>query len=340
MCVLARLFLIVSALVPLGLSAAHAEIVPGADIKSVPEAKLVNNILRQPENGMELARIKLTIDKMIDPTVSVEAGLKQIDSMTTQIRAMLRGFPSNNEKLQALRAFIYEKGSWNNHQPYGYDFEDPLGSNIRNKLLPQYISSKKGNCVTMPLLFVVLGQRLGLDVTISTAPLHLFVKYTDPETGTAYNLETTSGAMPARDIWIRKGNPMTDEAIANGLYMQKLSRRETAAVMATLLIEYFAHKHEYEKVIAISDVVLAHYPKEIASMLWKGSAYGQLSVKYFERRYPRPNLIPPEERDYFRYLGEQNRFWFAKAEALGWREPDRDNDTKYLQTINRAKTSR
>lgn len=323
----------------LGLSAAHAEVVPGADIKSVREAQRVDTILGQPESKLDLGRVKLTIDKMIDPTINVDAGLRQIDDMAAKVRAMQPGFPSSNDRLQALRAYLYEKGPWNGYQSFNYDFDDPLGKNIRNKLLLNYIASRKGNCVTMPLLFVILGQRLGLDVTISTAPLHLFVKYTDPETGTTYNLEATSGATPARDVWIRQQNPMTDASIANGLYMQRLSRRETAAVIATVVAEYLAPSQEHEKVIALSNVVLAHYAKDVGSMLRKGSAYGRLATRDFVRKYSTPKLIPPEEYGYFKYLEDQNRFWFAKAEALGWREPDRDHEAKYLKTISRAKAA-
>lgn len=46
---------------------ARAEMVPGADMESVREAKRIDALLRQPEKAMDLARVKLTIDKMIDP---------------------------------------------------------------------------------------------------------------------------------------------------------------------------------------------------------------------------------------------------------------------------------
>lgn len=334
---LSQFFAVILLLVILGLSTVRAEMVPGADMESVREAQHIDTLLGQPEKAMDLARVKLTIDKMIDPSIDVEAWVRKIDEMAAQVRTMLRPSPPSAERLQALQRYIYEKGAWNDFQSFGYDFDDPLGSNIHNKLLPNYIKSRKGNCVTMPVLFVILGQRLGLDVTLSTAPLHLFVKYTDPDSGVTYNLETTSGAKPARDVWIRQQNPMTDEAIANGLYMQKLSKRESAAVMATTLSEYFVQEQTHEKVIAISDVILAHYPKEVGSMLRKGSAYGRLASTQFMRKYPRPNLIPLEERGYFEYLGGQNRLWFAKAETLGWREPNQDQQTNYIQTINRAK---
>jgi regulator of sirC expression with transglutaminase-like and TPR domain len=331
---------VLAILIAVDVLAASAEMVHGSDIDGVPEARHINSILKQPESSMDLARIKLTIDKMIDPTINIDAGLKQIEGIVAKIRAMSGGNPSSNEKLQALKKYLHEKGPWNDYRVYSYDLDDPFAKKIRNKLLPIYLASKKGNCVTMPLLFVVLGQRLGMDVTISTAPLHLFVKYTDSQSGTTYNLEATSGANPARDIWLRQQNPMTDEAIANGIYMQKLTRRETVAVMADDLAQFFSQKQEYEKVIAISDVLLTYYPKDVASMLWKGSTYARLIKKDFVSKYPTPNQIPPDERNHLQYLEEQNRYWFAKAEKLGWREPDRAQESRYMQNVDRAKSAR
>ncbi len=336
---LSQSFTVFLLLATLGLSAVRAEMVPGADMESVKEAKRIDALLRQPEKEMDLARVKLTIDKMIDPSIDIDAGVSQIDEMATQVRAMLPPSASSAERLQALQRYIYGKGSWNGFQSFGYDFDDPVGNNIHNKLLPNYIKSRKGNCVTMPVLFVILGQRLGLDVTLSTAPLHLFVKYTDPESGVIYNLETTSGAKPARDVWIRQQSPMTDAAIANGLYLQKLSKRESAAVIASTLSEHFVQQRAHEKIIALSDVILAHYPRDVDSMLRKGSAYGRLAQMHFVRKYPQPNLIPPAERGYFAYLEHQNRFWFEKAETLGWREPSQDKEAKYIQTVRRAKSA-
>jgi regulator of sirC expression with transglutaminase-like and TPR domain len=328
---------VVSMLLMVCISTARAEI-SGAVTVATPEVARIRAILSQPESKMDFAKIKLTIDKMIDPSVNVDAGLKHIDSIVAQIRAMLGNNPSSNEKMIALKKYLYEKGPWNGYEVFRYDFDDPRGTKISNKLLTSYLASKKGNCVSMPLLFIVLGQRLGLDVTASTAPEHVFVKYTDSNTGITYNLEATSGASPARDAWLREQNPMTDEAVANGIYLQKLTKRETVAVMATTLSENFSARQEPEKMIAIADAVLAYYPKNVALILAKGSAYSRLIRKHFISKYPMPKDIPAEERPYFQYLSEQNERWFAKAEKLGWREPGKEQESRYLQTLSRRKS--
>lgn len=219
----------------------------------------IRAILQLPDSQIDLGRAKLTIDGIIDPDIDVAANLKEIDSIVEKIKFNLSHGSSNDEKLAALRAYLYMPGEWNDYRVYSYDLAYPLGKNIHEKLLPTYMATRKGNCVSMPLLFVVLGQRLGLNVTAALAPMHVFVKYRN-DTGEWINLEATSGANSARDVWIRQQNPMTDEAIANGIYMRPLSRRETVAAMALTLTEYYSEQHQFQKTIAVSNLVLEYSP--------------------------------------------------------------------------------
>jgi regulator of sirC expression with transglutaminase-like and TPR domain len=304
------------------------------DLKS---AKHLRNILNQPEQEIDLAKTKLTIDKLIDPTIDVDANLKKLEAMVARIKTMPGFSTSSTAKMQALKRYIYEPGEWNNFQPYQYDLDDPLGTKLNNKLLPHYLVSKKGNCVTMPFLFIILGQRLDIDVTTATAPLHILVKFKD-EMGTMYNLETTSGANPTRDVWYREQIPMKDEAVANGVYLRPLTKKETAAIMVTTLAEYYFDQQEFEEAITISNLTLEYYPRDVEAMVRKGSAYYRLLGKYYLDKYRSPDEIPERAKGHFEYLSRNNLLWFAKAEALGWREWLRDDDEKYLQSIKEAKS--
>jgi len=296
-------------------------------------AQALKAILEQPEEAIDFAKAKLSIDKLVDPSIDVKTNLKKIDTIVKTIKTLLPAGATSKDKVLAVRKYLYETGSWNNYQPYQYDFDDPKGAKIINKLLPTYLTTKKGNCISMPLLFIVLGQRLGIDVTASTAPLHVLVKYTDSGTGQSINLETTSGANPSRDVWYQQTMHITDQALANKIYLQKLSKRESVAVMATVLAEDYHDKQEYEKAMMVSDVVLKYYKNAVASMLMKGELFYRLLVKHYLSKYPAPYLIPVDERPYFEFLDINNRYWFEKAEALGWREPSPDDEKNYLDTV-------
>ena len=284
-----------------------------ADVQARVEA-----LFAQDMASIDLARVKIEVDQIIDPSISVDTQLAQIDEMVATIRTLLPANADSWDKAEAVRKFIYDSGPWNDNRPFAYDLEDPFGLDVSNKLLADYIADRRGNCITMPFLFIILGQRLGIDVRPSLAPLHVFVKFTD-EAGTVTNLETTSGALPARDVHYRNQLPMTDEAVANGVFLAELSQEETVAVIATVLVEDLIRRERYIEAIAVADTILAHYPNFAYLMVKKGTAAYYLLKRDFYSKYPTATEIPEAEHAYLAYLQNVNQSTFNTAEALGWR---------------------
>jgi regulator of sirC expression with transglutaminase-like and TPR domain len=298
----------------------------------------IRTLLSTPEAQLDLAKAKLTLDHMIDPGIDVASTLKQLDIMAGQAKALVPPNANKRETLHALQVYLYVAGPWNNQQPFQYDLEDPLGQNIRNKLLTTYLAKRKGNCVSMPMLFIILGQKLGLDVTAAKAPLHIFVKFRD-EQGQMINVEATTGGFK-QDASYQQDFPMTKEAIASGIYMRRLGKRGTVVAMAETLQQYYGQLGLQERRIAIGEILLKADSKDVTTMLNMGSAYYKLLQKHFLSKYPTPNAIPLEERPYYEELGRNNQLWFNKAEALGWRQQSKAEDDKYLRTIKTIKAKK
>lgn len=296
----------------------------GADTSTVASA--VQAIIDAPPDQLDYAKAKLAIDRLIDPSINADRTLSEISAMVSTVRRMLATIPpveakKSIERLRALQAFVYRPGPWNDNQPFQYDLDDPFGQDLSAKLLPNYLASRRGNCVSMPILFLILGERLGLDLSLSTAPLHVLVKYTDDQTGETYNLEATSGAGFTRDSWYQKKSPMTERAIENGVYLKHLSRQETLAVMATLVADHLIEMKRHEEAIAVLDVILAAYPQLAYAHVKKGTAYYHLIQSEIVSKYPDPNSLPPHLRERANYLNHQNQRAFHLAESLGWTEP-------------------
>jgi len=163
----------------------------------------------------DLTTTKLALDKQVDPSIDEAAVRRELDGLAAQARAIAGANATDEQKINAVRRVIYKAGPWNDNRPFTYDHDDPLGLNVQNKLLSTYLRTRRGNCVSMPTLFLILADRLGLNVSFGAAPLHVFIRYTDPQ-GRAFNIETTSGANLARPEWYRQNLPMTDTAIQSG----------------------------------------------------------------------------------------------------------------------------
>jgi regulator of sirC expression with transglutaminase-like and TPR domain len=296
------------------------------DIDRSKPAAFVRTLVNVPEGKADFARAKLDVDKFVDPTIDEAAALAEIDSMVATVSKMLGTLPpdaasTSMEKMKALRTFLYEGGWWNNGRPFEYDLSDPYGQKPGSQSLANYLATKKGNCVSMPALFLILGKRLGLDVTLSTAPLHIFIKFTDDATGKTWNLETTSGAGFTRDAWYRQKLEMTDEAIANGVYLKTLSQREALSIIATPILDSLIASGRYDEAVAVADVLIEAYPANAYTLVKKGTAYYRLLDANIIQKYPKQSDIPANRIAYANNLYKANREAFAEAEALGWREP-------------------
>ena len=301
-----------------------------APLPTSPDANYatIRTLLETPESRIDLAKAKLTIDRMIDPSIDVSATLSQLDAMARQLKAMLPPGASSRLTLDALRYHVYQASPWNGNAPFQYDLEDPLGLNIRNKLLTTYLSTRKGNCISMPMFFIIIGQKLGLDVTASLAPNHVFVKYRDSD-GTYYNIETTSGAGFARDSWMRQQSPMTDKAIAAGIYMRPLTKKETVGVMVDTLLEFYGEQGFQEQRVKLARLVLQHSPRNVAVILHQHQAYLTIWRRDFANRYPTRGDVPVDQRPRLMELEGSLKSLFEQAYGLGWRPLDDATEAAY-----------
>lgn len=286
--------------------------VTSADVRSDVRA-----IFAQDMETIDLARAKLELDRLVMPSVDVAAELAQIDAMATELAAMIPAGADAWAKVEVLRRYLYEAGPWNDNRPFAYDMADPYGKLNGNKLLADYLNDRKGNCVTMPILMIVLGQRIGLDVTAASAPIHVLVKFRDDE-GKLWNLEATSGGFPARDQHYRDLLPISDRALETGIYLQPLTKEETIAVMAEVVMEDQIAKGRYMDGMAVADIALDHYPLFVQAMVRRGSAAFLILKQDFEAKYPSLDAVPEAERPRLDYLLRVNQTMFDKAEGLGW----------------------
>ena len=287
----------------------------------VDSADVVRDVLETPEDKIDLARAKLIFDKLLDPRVDVEGTLAKIDDMVETVQQMAGPGASNKIKLTKVRDYIYVSGDWNGYQPYQYDMTDPFGRKPGNALLSNYLATRRGNCITMPLLFVILAERLGISATISVVPFHMFVRITD-DSGKTFNVEATDGGHAVPDGFYRRKTPVTDEAVKNGVYMKTLTKREAVAVLAESVASHYLELKQAEPVLTIANSILAAYPNDANAMAEQGSAYSLMIDQQYRQQYPRPLDIPVALQGGYLALADKNREAFERVEALGWREAE------------------
>lgn len=263
--------------------------------------------------------------------------MRELDKLARAITSRTPAGLSPRERMDILLSTLYTAGPWNDQHPFAYDLDDPLGRDLNNKLLSTYLRTRKGNCVSMPILVAIVGQKVGLMVTLSTAPLHTLVKFAD---GNAWlNVEATAGGYKW-DSTYERDLDISALAIENQIYLRPLTLREAAGAIAATLMEDLAAKKRADDLMTVADMLLAVNPKDVVAIIQKANAYSLQVDQQYRNRYPRPIDIPPELQADYAMRAHANLEWFAKAEALGWTPATAQNQARYLQSVDQEKAKR
>lgn len=293
----------------------------------------------QPESSVDYADAKLIVDRLIDPSTDTAAVRRELDTWTKAVQGNIPVEATARDRLDALLKTLYQPGPWNQGWPFTYDLTDPLGKNPTNKRLATYLTTRKGNCVSMPILLAILGQRLDLPLTLATAPSHVLAKFADDTQQAWVNVEATAGGFKF-DSSYEHETGITPTAIENGIYLRPLTPRESVGVIASTLMEHYAAQRDSDALMAVANMALDANPKDPVAMVWKANAYYLQVQDRYVRRHPKASDIPLEQQaDYLRLSGE-NLAWFTKAEQLGWVVKKPEQEANYLQSIQREKARR
>lgn len=160
------------------------------------------------------------------------------------------------------------------HTPYTYDFSDPFGQEDWTKMfVSKLLETGKGNCHSLPYLYKILADELGIPCYLAFAPNHIYIKLFSEQTGW-YNTELTSGTFPI-DAWIMASGYISTDAIRNGLYMDTLSTKQAVANCLVDLAHGYQRKFGRENpefVIKCCNTVLQYHPANVNAMLTKAEA--------------------------------------------------------------------
>lgn len=167
----------------------------------------------------------------------------------------------------------------------GYDREVFSFAKPQDQFIYGVIDNRRGTCISLPLLYIAIGQRLGCPIKAVAVPGHTFCRWDDPKTGERLNIEAANqgGLTDHDDEYYRHWPYEIDPRWEKEHHMLKsLTMREHASVMVGSLGAYYAAKGEHAS--ALRWGALAHWldpASRTAFVLLKGSI-DTMSPKYLD----------------------------------------------------------
>lgn len=214
------------------------------------------------------------------------------------------------------------------HIPFSYDFDDPFGYDTwQSMFVSKLLDTKKGNCHSLPYLYKILAEELGVEAHLALAPNHVYIKHRSERYGW-YNTELTSGIFPI-DAWLMASGYVHIDAIRNGVYMKALNKYESLALCLIDLAQGYQRQDIYDLgfVIECADKALEYYPNFVNAMILKTEAKGKIieNILYLKNtdftdatNYPETQNILLEIQSQLRVIHELGYRQMPEDMYLNW----------------------
>ena len=179
-------------------------------------ARSIEQVLRLKPEEIDLATAALIVSEQWSEIVHGRRYLQQLDDMAAEIRRRIRTKKNiaTYEAVIVINEYLFDELGFKSVKE---------ADNPDDLFLHSVLDEKQGYCLSLSVLYLGLGERLGLDLYGVVVPGHFFVRYDDGRV--RFNIETTSNGGTASDEhYIEKFN-VVDET--DGIYLRNLNKLET-----------------------------------------------------------------------------------------------------------------
>lgn len=260
-----------------------------------------------PESKIDIGIAALTLAREIYPDLDVQSYSTKIDMMVEKARAFTHGSKDPEYRIRALNTYLYKE------EGIKYDRFDTNAELLQNRYLNGILDTKTGSCVTMPLLYLAIAQRLGYPVYPVAAPQHLFLRYIDPKLK-MQNIEATGGGGYSPNDEYKEVLRVSDRGIKSGAYLRTMSYREFLGELIGENGIYWDRQGDLERAIRYLNVGIKLNPRSADLYDALARAYMIMGKKFRDMYKVTPqDALKMSAEDYF----SQAEIASAKAEELG-----------------------
>jgi tetratricopeptide (TPR) repeat protein len=180
-------------------------------------SKSIEDVLRLEPEQIDIATAVLIISEQWSDMVNSNRYLEQLDEMATEIleRMKRNKIGKDHRAVNIINQYLFEELGFISVK----DATKP-----EDLFLHSVLDNRRGYCLSLSVLYLAVGERVGLDLHGVVVPEHFFVRYDNGRV--KFNIETTSGgAVSDDDHYIERFNIPENEY--DSVYLKSLNKRQT-----------------------------------------------------------------------------------------------------------------
>jgi regulator of sirC expression with transglutaminase-like and TPR domain len=239
------------------------------------------------DNSLPLTEAALSLAQDAYPDVDLQGTLAELDELVVRLKRRLSDDAGVQEKIGALNHFFFRELGFTSNLN---DYYDPDNSHLNIVL-----KRRRGIPISLAVLYLEMGEQLGVAVRGVSFPGHFLLRVSTPEGDVM--LDPTTGQSLTEAQMVDMLEPYVaraGESIGSALrvLLQPATRREIIARMLRNLKAVYLQTERWQRLLAVQQRLVILLPENIEEVRDRGFAYARLD-------YLRPAL-----EDLERYLGD------------------------------------
>lgn len=199
------------------------------DVQTRRTVRELTDLLEKQPDDFDLLRAALLVARLDNAELDVDGYLREVERMADEIKAGMKSIADAEEpaKIAALNKFLFAENGFHGSR---FDYYHRA-----NSYLDRVIDDREGLPITLSVLYIELGRRLGLAIEGVGLPGHFVVRHV-PKDGPPQLIDVYEGGLPmtrddaAKRVLESSGQPIRDEHLA------AMPRRDILARMVNNLI--------------------------------------------------------------------------------------------------------
>lgn len=223
----------------------------------LPATERLQRMLAEPEENFSLAEAALLIAQDEYPGLDVDAYIQRLDAIAKNVRQRLgpdRGF---EDTILALNQFLFDEYGLSGNVG---DYYDP-----RNSFLNDVLDRKLGIPITLSIVYIEIGRRLGLPLEGVSFPGHFLVKLEVDQGDVVLDPFSGGICLSEEDLIARLEDMPLDEhppvsELARAIVAQPTGNKQIVVRMLHNLKQIYLHHNELTKALSALNRLLLITP--------------------------------------------------------------------------------
>ncbi len=233
-------------------------------------------LMARDEAEIDLARACLLISQDAYPGLDVEGYLGEIERFAARLRGRLPQAREAEERVVALNQFLFDELGFSGNADNYYD--------PRNSYLNEVLDRRTGIPLTLSVLYLEVGRRIGLSLEGVSFPGHFLVRL--PLRGSMLVLDPFSGGEPQSEADLRARlrrvipegvtGPVPVEELPLDQFLEPAGKRQILARLLRNLKGIYREADKPERLLAVLNRMLMVVPDAHGELRERGLVYQKM----------------------------------------------------------------